>query len=141
MVGRDRREIIDSDGHVIEPEIVWREYADPEFRERLDVPRGGAIQRIATERAYPDANISEVLAPADGEHWGRSVGGETWEEESLLKMGRPGGYDPRARLIDMDAEGIDAAVLYPTAMLSSSREHAHAHPCFICLPPLVQLGA
>ena len=33
-------------------------------------------------------------------------------------MGRPGGYDPLARLVDMDAEGIDVAVLYPTAMLS-----------------------
>ena len=34
------------------------------------------------------------------------------------KMARPGGYDPNARLVDMDDEGIDAAVLYPTAMLS-----------------------
>ena len=33
-------------------------------------------------------------------------------------MGRPGGYDPVARLVDMDAEGIDVAVLYPTAMLT-----------------------
>ena len=33
-------------------------------------------------------------------------------------MGRPGGYDPVARLVDMDDEGIDVAVLYPTAMLT-----------------------
>jgi hypothetical protein len=26
----------------------------------------------------------------------------------------PGGFDPRARLVDMDAEGIDTAVLYPS---------------------------
>ena len=44
--------------------------------------------------------------------------GESWEEESRTKMGRPGGYDPNARLVDMDDEGIDVAVLYPTAMLT-----------------------
>jgi predicted TIM-barrel fold metal-dependent hydrolase len=33
-------------------------------------------------------------------------------------MSRPGGHDPVARLVDMDAEGIDVAVLYPTAMLT-----------------------
>ena len=30
-------------------------------------------------------------------------------------MDRPGGYEPGPRLVDMDADGIDVAVLYPTA--------------------------
>jgi predicted TIM-barrel fold metal-dependent hydrolase len=118
-----RAEVIDSDGHVIEPDSLWRGYAEPAFRDALDHPRGGGIQRTAMERAYPDASITDVLGPdapgADGDpHWGASVGGDTWEDESLAKMGRPGGYDPTARLVDMDSEGIDVAVLYPTAMLS-----------------------
>ena len=46
------------------------------------------------------------------------VGGETWDDELGRKMGRPGGYDPHARLVDMDADGIDVAVLYPTSMLT-----------------------
>jgi predicted TIM-barrel fold metal-dependent hydrolase len=33
-------------------------------------------------------------------------------------MALRGGWDPRARLVDMDADGIDAAVLYPTTMLA-----------------------
>jgi predicted TIM-barrel fold metal-dependent hydrolase len=122
-VDSGRPEIIDSDGHVIEPDTVWRDYADPDFRELLQGPRGGRVQRLAMERAYPDANLDDAFkadAPATEEdpHWGGSVSGETWEEESLSKMGRPGGYDPGARIVDMDAEGIDVAVLYPTAMLS-----------------------
>ncbi|MFI5047152.1 MAG: amidohydrolase family protein, partial [Acidimicrobiia bacterium] len=38
--------------------------------------------------------------------------------EARAKMARPGGYDPAARLVDMDDEGIDVAVLYPTSMLT-----------------------
>jgi predicted TIM-barrel fold metal-dependent hydrolase len=116
-------EIIDSDGHVIEPDTVWRDYADPDFREVLGGPMGGRVQRLAMERAYPDAHVEDALGGDTGPterdpHWGSSVSGETWDEDALTKMGRPGGYDPGARLVDMNAEGIDVAVLYPTAMLS-----------------------
>ena len=34
-------QVIDSDGHVIEPDAVWRDYAEREYRERLDQPGGG----------------------------------------------------------------------------------------------------
>ncbi len=114
-------EVIDSDGHVVEPDIVWSEYSDPAYREFLSSSAGGGVQRLAVQRAYPDADVGEVLgraSEAEGEHWGNVAGADSWEEESRLKMGRPGGYDPQARLVDMDAEGIDVAVLYPTSMLS-----------------------
>ncbi|MFI5042596.1 MAG: amidohydrolase family protein [Acidimicrobiales bacterium] len=108
-------EVIDSDGHVVEPDSVWKEYAEPAYRERLDVP-GGGVQALGMQRAYPHA---VQRAPAAGEQsWAEDIGGETWDAEARTKMGRPGGYDPHARLLDMDAEGIDAAVLYPTSMLT-----------------------
>jgi uncharacterized protein len=114
----DRPEVIDSDGHVIEPDTVWREYADPAFRDRLDLP-GGGVQRLGISRAYPDAPALELPAGGEDAQWTtRMEGNETWDEESRFKMGRPGGYDPTARLVDMDAEGIDRAVLYPTSMLT-----------------------
>jgi uncharacterized protein len=108
-------EVIDSDGHVVEPDSVWKEYAEPAYREQLDVP-GGGVQALGMQRAYP---LAVQRAPAAGERsWAEDVGGETWDAEARTKMGRPGGYDPHARLLDMDAEGIDAAVLYPTSMLT-----------------------
>jgi predicted TIM-barrel fold metal-dependent hydrolase len=110
-----RPEIVDSDGHVVEPDTVWQDYADPEFRERLDVP-GGGVQALGMTRAYPA--VDRPAAAADADSWAENIGGESWDEESRLKMGRPGGYDPHARLIDMDDEGIDRAVLYPTSMLT-----------------------
>jgi len=112
---RARSEVIDSDGHVVEPDVVWRDYAEAAFREQLDVP-GGGVQALGISRAYPNAPLA---APSDDtDAWSENIGNESWDDESRLKMGRPGGYDPKARLLDMDAEGIDRAVLYPTSMLT-----------------------
>ena len=40
-----RHEVIDSDGHVVEPDTVWSDYAETEFRGQLDVP-GGGVQAL-----------------------------------------------------------------------------------------------
>jgi len=115
-----RPEIIDSDGHVIEPAIVWKEYAEPEFRDILDQPGGGYVQVTGIGRAYPEAAPNFVGGGDDEVGWETMVEDDAtnWDEDSKYKMSRPGGHDPVARLVDMDAEGIDVAVLYPTAMLT-----------------------
>jgi predicted TIM-barrel fold metal-dependent hydrolase len=118
---RTRPEVIDSDGHVIEPAAVWREYAEPEFRELLDHPGGGWVQWTGIQRAYPEMPPAFLDGGGGGEDdWEMNAAGERsdWDEESKYKMSRPGGHDPVARLVDMDEEGIDVAVLYPTAMLT-----------------------
>jgi uncharacterized protein len=112
-----RREVIDSDGHVIEPDTVWKDYAEPAYRDRLDRP-GGGVQELGMMRAYPEAFAARPLLRESDESWAADVGGETWDDDARTKMGRPGGFDPHARLVDMDAEGIDVAVLYPTSMLT-----------------------
>ena len=118
---RTRPEVIDSDGHVIEPVAVWREYAEPEFRDLLDHPGGGWVQWAGIQRAYPEMPPEFLDGGGAGDDdWEMNAAGERsdWEEESKYKMSRPGGHDPVARLVDMDEEGIDVAVLYPTAMLT-----------------------
>jgi uncharacterized protein len=124
MRDEDRMEVIDSDGHVIEPAVVWKDYADPAFRHRLDVPGGGA-QALGMTRSYPDAAVGmDIETPSsggdgDGAGWPVNIpAAETWKEGVRMHLERPGGYDPRARLADMDEEGIDVAVLYPTSMLT-----------------------
>jgi predicted TIM-barrel fold metal-dependent hydrolase len=112
-----RQEVIDADGHVVEPDRVWSDYSEPEFRDRLDMP-GGGVQALGIGRAYPAVAALPLPDKDDDEFWAAEVGGEGWDEDSRSKMGRPGGYDPNARLVDMDAEGIDVAVLYPTSMLT-----------------------
>ena len=113
-----RFEVIDSDGHVIEPDPVWSEYAEPEWREILAVPGGGYVQATGIKRAYPDMPAEFIDGTGEDPDWEDVAERTEWDEESKHKMSRPGGYDPVARLADMDAEGIDVAVLYPTAMLT-----------------------
>ena len=115
-----RPEVIDSDGHVVEPDVVWKEYAEPAFRAQLDRP-GGGVQALGMRQAYPDSDPGGLLERrerVEGESWAEGIGTDSWDEESRTKMARPGGYDPHARLLDMDVDGIDVAVLYPTSMLT-----------------------
>ena len=53
-------------------------------------------------------NACAGLAPEEMKGWGRF--------EDI----RHGGYDPAARLDEMDADGVDAEVLYPTPRLSQA---------------------
>src|SRR5207247_9832517 len=41
----------------------------------------------------------------------------------MYKDGRPGGFDPHERIKDLDLDGIDAALLYPSIGLFSGGVH------------------
>ena len=77
--------MIDADGHVCE---------------RLDLP--------------PDVASAFSTQLLGGTDW--STTDPAPEEASHAEvMNRPGAYEPGPRLVDMDADGIDIAVLYPTS--------------------------
>lgn len=107
--------VIDADAHVAEPRSVWEEYVEPAFRHRaMQVRRNAAglddLWIDGEKRSEHGLNVAATCIPgglADAEVASRL----TWDD--LM----PGSYDPRARLRDMDAEGIDVAVLYPTLWL------------------------
>jgi predicted TIM-barrel fold metal-dependent hydrolase len=96
--------VIDADGHVLEPAHVWAEYVDPRFRER-------APRIVRRDDGREDFLVEGRVASRFGINRLGSLGrpeARYWDD------GVPGGFDPRARLRDLDAEGIDAVVLYPT---------------------------
>ena len=107
--------IVDGDGHTMEPDDLWTERMDrskwgdwiprkvieDEYYET--VYAGGTIR--GGGRALQDA-ICEATGMTPAEFFG------------LLESLRvPGGYDPHARVADMDRDGIDAAVLFPSLAL------------------------
>jgi uncharacterized protein len=111
--------VVDLDGHVFEPDELWDEFLAPEWRERR--PR-----LVRDNRATTRYMIEGKLMPA-GE--GRGA----WVPEGLMESAclRPGGTDPKARLADMDTEGIDVAVLYGTVSLGffGLQDGAYAAAC------------
>jgi len=98
-------QVIDLDGHVFEPDELWEEHLDPSFHDRR--PR-----LVHDDRGTTRYNIEGFLIP-------QGTGRGAWVPEGIREasLHRDGGVDPKLRLLDMDAEGIDVAVLYGTATL------------------------
>ena len=106
-------ELISADSHVNEPADLWTERIDRKFRDRaprvVDNPPG----------QKPGAYLMlEGIAPL---HVAQGMGAGKKPEElpgffqgTTYKDGRPGGWDPAARVKDMDVDGVDADVIYTT---------------------------
>jgi hypothetical protein len=102
---------IDADGHILEPLDLWDEYIDPAFRERR--PRF-VIDDNGKERLEVEGKL---LGNPRGIGSLGSVGvrqGAVKPDTLKYAEGKKGGFDPHARIVDMDADGIDAAFLYPS---------------------------
>ena len=96
--------IVDADGHVVEPEAMWQQYIEDK-RYHWGAPRA-VVDREGRRRVFiegqlcPPQEAPPKLAPA---------------EQNLTS--RAGGYDSRARIEDLDDEGIDLAVLFPSTAM------------------------
>jgi predicted TIM-barrel fold metal-dependent hydrolase len=99
--------LISTDDHVIEPPDVWEGRLEKRFQERA--PR--VVDVDGEERWLFDGDKLVNLGLT-------VMAGKQFEEYSpkaarLCEM-LPGCYDPKARLADMDRDGVEAQVLFPT---------------------------
>src|SRR5262245_58900691 len=103
--------VVDADGHILEPLDLWDKYIDPEFRERR--PRF-VIDENGKERLSVEGKL---LGNPRGIGSLGSVGvrqGDVKPSSLKYHEGKKCGFDPHARIVDMDLDGIDAAFLYPS---------------------------
>jgi predicted TIM-barrel fold metal-dependent hydrolase len=103
--------VVDADGHVVEPESAWTELPE---RYRVRIRADGFGYEHVT------VGDTEILAVPLGN---LARPGSTFHDPATfqpLSEALPGGWDPVARLADMDTEGIDQAVLYPSIGLYMS---------------------
>ncbi len=112
--------IIDADAHVNEPPDLWQTRVPSKLRERAP----------------------KVIHQDDGDWWSfddgkrmRPVGLTAVAGLSYLDFKpegiryadtRPGSWDTKARLVDMDIDGIHAAVLYPSVTLAGAKIYGEA---------------
>ena len=104
--------IISSDNHVFEPLNLWTSRAQPKYKDRMP----------------------HIERHEDGDWWfcdgykvtGTSAGtqvGVRFEDQSKLERNRPveeirpGGWIPEEHVKDMDADGIDAGIIFPSVGL------------------------
>jgi len=113
--------VVDADGHVVEPPEMLSAYIEPKFRDRVPKyvkdekgrewwePRDPSISNVSGW--FPRERMMVTCLPnSAGKPWNEVLG-------KGFREGIAGAWDPDARLRDMDAEGIDSAVLYPTYAL------------------------
>ena len=103
--------IIDAYGHVLEPPDLWEKNLPSKFKDRA---LGIARSEAGAECLVVDGKISDFtqglgVASAFGK-----PGELAFSNEFSYMHAPPGAYDPHERIKQIDADGIDAAVLYPT---------------------------
>ena len=105
--------IISSDNHVMEPPDLWTDRIEPKFRDRA--PKMTRAES-GTDWWYCDGK--QMVSVMPGTQTG--VRFEEPEKLSLHEGGtfyedvRPGGYIPEEHVKDLDIDGIDVSILYPT---------------------------
>jgi predicted TIM-barrel fold metal-dependent hydrolase len=102
---------ISADSHVVEPGNLWLDYIEPAYRDRAPrLVHGPEHDSWACEGLEPLAVglLAAAGVPADAlEHGGR-----------FDTHVPPGAWDPHARLEQIEADGVQAEVIYPTVGLT-----------------------
>jgi predicted TIM-barrel fold metal-dependent hydrolase len=110
---------VDADGHILEPPDLWQTYLEPKYRDRalelrldddgLEELWIGGERSLMSRRGFP----STLGAMGDPDLRAMQLD----PERTYLAEAPYGSMDPAERLVLLDAEGIDAVVLYTTVGL------------------------
>ena len=118
MASGKRFTVFDGDSHVLEPREIWEKYLDPEYR---TLGKFALWREEGEFGSYTVVNGKPVRDVINNNIPRHSIWrpGMTWEEIGDLDPSVPhpineGAQDPQARLRDMDAMGVDQALLFPT---------------------------
>lgn len=111
--------IVDADGHILEPPDLWERYIDPAFRDRaIRVRREGKEEEYLEFDGEPSQFFRLRLFTLLG-----AMGKGSEEIEATIDQGYPGNapfgsMDPSERVEQLDREGIAKVILYPSIGLS-----------------------
>lgn len=102
--------VLDTDSHQMEPISIWQDYIDTNFADRA--PQIGE---------YPNGRHGLMV---EGEPITKQTGSYPMDSKEFheatakamlrFKRTREAGFSSQARLLDMDEEGVDIQVIYPT---------------------------
>ncbi|MCY3617089.1 MAG: amidohydrolase family protein, partial [Acidimicrobiaceae bacterium] len=105
-------QLVSADSHVNPPPTMWADYLPKEYRDRAPVVEEtgeGQFQVFEGQRT-PILGISAMAGKRPEDY--------SWNVRRLDEV-RSGGWDPDARLLDQDIDGVSAEVLYGGGPLRS----------------------
>jgi predicted TIM-barrel fold metal-dependent hydrolase len=110
---------VDADGHILEPPDLWETYIDPPYRDR-------ALRLVLDEDGLEELSIGGQRSQRSRRGFPSTLGAmgepdmrglQLSPERTYVGEAPFGSMDPGERLRLLDAEGIDAVVLYTTVGL------------------------
>jgi len=111
---RDGFLVIDADRHIMEPYDLWDRYLEPPFRGRVKITGPGQSGRYVDGKPVSDAdklpgreNESREVSPTTS--FARNPKYARVFADAIAH-----GFDPASNLRDMDREGVDVGVHFPT---------------------------
>ena len=143
MSEREIPKIISVDDHVVEPAHLFERWLPAKFRDHPDAPRverrgiggmkymGGTKYDIQWDESAPKSDCwfyEDLVAPHK-----RHVAAVGFARDDMTLSPitydemRPGCYEPKARLEDMDVDGVEASLCFPTMPRFCGQTFAEAH--------------
>ena len=110
---------VDADGHILEPPDLWETYLEPKYRDR-------ALRIVKDEEGLEELEIAGKRSQMSRRGFPSTLGAmgdpdlkamQLDPERTYLAEAPYGSMDPAERLKVLDAEGIDAVILYTTVGL------------------------
>ena len=107
---RNGFKVLDTDSHQMEPPNIWTDYIDTQYRDKA--PRVGDIGGGKQGMLVEDQAVTKQTGsyPMDSKEFHAA----SVKAMKRFKTTRDSGFSAEARIDDMDKEGVDAQVLYPT---------------------------
>jgi len=100
---KDGFAVIDADRHVIEPDDLWERYIDASYRGRVKVGPYGTTRQVDGQFVSDNTKLpggGGMTRPA--------------RYQEVFADAVAHGFDPGSNVRDMDREGVDVGVLFPT---------------------------
>lgn len=111
--------IIDADGHILEPPDVWEKYIDPKFRDRALRVRVGSDGQEYLEVNGRPSKFFNIKALTFLGGMGRNAGELATASQGTYVESAPfGSMFPQERLQLLDHENLTSALIYPSIGLT-----------------------
>ena len=102
--------VISSDNHVVEPAELWTSRGESKFKDRMPY-----VQTVdGSDWWFCEGMQVMGLAIAGAQAGVRFAEPDKLKDDAAFEDVRPGGYIPEEHVKDMDLDGVDVSIIYPT---------------------------
>ena len=108
---RDGFKVIDADRHVLEPSDLFANYLPAKFRDRVRIEGPNQSFRFVDGEAISDADKLRPIKKQE-DYGFTFAGSKSWRETFADALAAK--FDAASNVRDMDREGVDVSVLFPT---------------------------